>query len=70
MDILWIDDKEKWKSLLEKGIYKVKLSVEYVVFDHRSRCWNFCDFVGFIEVLFVLKYKIVNKASKISFVVF
>ena len=62
--------QRKWKSLLEKGIYKVKLSVEYVMFDHRSRWRNFCDFVGFIEVWYVLKCKIVNKASKISFVVF
>ena len=35
----------KWKSLFEKGIYKLELSVEYVVFDHRSRWRNFCDFL-------------------------
>ena len=50
MDILWIDDKGNGNPYLRKEFRKLKLSVEYVMFDHRSRWRNFCDFVGFIEV--------------------
>ena len=62
MDIWWVDNKEN-------GNHIVELSVEHVVFDHKCKCRKLCDLVSFIEVWYVFKCKIVNKASKISFVV-
>ena len=36
------------------------------MFDHRSKWGNFCDLLGFNEVLCVLRYKTVIKAFKIG----
>ena len=38
------------------------ISLEHIMFDHRSKWGNFCDLLGFNEVWCVLKYKIVFKA--------
>ena len=48
--------------MVENEIYKVEISFEYVIFDHRSKWGNFCDLLGFNEFKSILKCKIVFKA--------